>query len=197
MNKIETDVAFYFNRLFEIVKDFPIGPVCQCADMIMQAHVDDKQIFVFGNGGSASLASHFANDIGKGSVIDGIRRFRIMCLNDNVSVMTAYANDLGYSSVYVEQLANLMNEGDLVIAISASGNSPNVVRAIEYAKKNGAKTVGWTGMGGGKFVSLVDCLICVKSNIYGPIEDVHCMVNHAIGLSIRTAIHGGFGKETE
>ena len=197
MSKIETDVEFYFNCIFDIVKDFPIGPVCQCADMIMQAHVDDKQIFVFGNGGSASLASHFANDIGKGSVIDGVRRFRIMCLNDNVSVMTAYANDLGYSSVYVEQLANLMNEGDLVIAISASGNSPNVVRAVQYAKENGAKTVAWVGMDGGKLFNLVDCAVHVRSSIYGPIEDVHCMIGHAIGLSIKVAIHGGFGKETE
>lgn len=154
-------------------------------DMLMEAYKNDRKVFIFGNGGSASTASHMACDLGKGTlqrVYDHTeRRLRVISLTDNVALMTAFANDVSFDDIFVQQLRNLVETDDLVIALSGSGNSKNVVKAIEYAKSCGAKTIGLLGfMNGGKLGGLVDCAVIVPSNHYGPIEDIQLILNHLI-----------------
>ncbi len=161
-----------------------VEDIRQVIDRIMNAYDRDQQIFVIGNGGSASTASHFACDLGKGTIVQGQRRLRIMSLTDNVAVMTAWANDVSYDDMFVEQLKNLLNPGDLVIGISASGNSPNILKAIDYARSRKAMTVGLTGFGGGKLVAAADTCIVVDSDDYGPVEDIHLILDHIFRLWI-------------
>ncbi|MBI2664027.1 SIS domain-containing protein [Candidatus Woesearchaeota archaeon] len=153
-------------------------------DALFQAWKDGKQVFIFGNGGSASTASHFACDLGKGTlqkVYDpSEKRFRVISLTDNVAVMTAFANDVHFDEVFSQQLNNLVNEGDVVIAITGSGNSPNVIKGIEMAKRFKAKTFAFLGFDGGKLKDMVDHYIHVKSSHYGRVEDCHLMLHHLI-----------------
>lgn len=153
-------------------------------DILFDAWKEGRQIFIFGNGGSASTASHFACDIAKGTLQRAYdhteRRFRIMSLTDNVALMTAFANDLSYDDMFSQQLNHYVNKDDVVIAISGSGNSPNVIKGIELAKKFGAKTIALLGFDGGKLKRIVDHSIIVKSNHYGRIESCHLMVHHLI-----------------
>ena len=138
-----------------------------------------------GDGGSASNASHFACDLGKGTlkrVYDGKeKRFRVISLTDNIVTITAFANDLSFEDIFVQQLHNLIDKGDVVIGISGSGNSPNVIKAIRYAQTCGAKTIGFLGFKtGGKLSKLVDYEITVQDNHYGRIEDIHLALGHLI-----------------
>lgn len=154
-------------------------------DMIMQVYKKNKKIFILGNGGSASTASHMSCDLGKGTLqrlYDNTeKRFRVISLTDNVALMTALANDLSFDDIFTQQLRNLVEADDLVIALSGSGNSPNIVKAIKYAKACGAKTVGFLGFKkGGRVGKIVDCAIIVNSNHYGPIEDIHLILDHLI-----------------
>lgn len=175
----------YISHLQGVLDRLSLPDVRQSIDLVMQAYQADRQIFVIGNGGSASTASHIATDLGKGTSLPGVRRFRVISLTDNVATMTAWSNDVCYEDVFVEQLKNLVNPGDLVIAISASGNSENIIRAIRYAKANGCKTIGWTGFGGGKLRRLADVTVVVDSHEYGPVEDVHLILNHILHAWIR------------
>lgn len=154
-------------------------------DVLIEAYKRDRKVFILGNGGSASTASHMACDLGKGTlqrVYDNKeRRFRVISLTDNVALMTALANDLSFDDIFVQQLRNLVETDDVVIAISGSGNSPNVVKAVEYAKASGAITIGFLGFKtGGKLGSMVDYSVIVDSNHYGPIEDIQLVLNHMI-----------------
>src|SRR3990167_6294920 len=158
-------------------------------DVLVAAYKKDRKVFILGNGGSASTASHMACDLGKGTlqrVYDNTeRRFRVMSLTDNVALMTAFANDLSFDDIFVQQLRNLVETDDVVIALTGSGNSPNVVKAIEYAKLCGAKTIGILGFKtGGKLGNMVDYSIIVDSNHYGPIEDIQLILNHMIAAWI-------------
>jgi D-sedoheptulose 7-phosphate isomerase len=139
-------------------------------------------IFIMGNGGSASTATHFANDLGKGASRSGKLPFRVISLTDNVAWLTALANDEGYEHVFVRQLENHVRKGDLVIGISASGNSRNVLRALQFAKSRGALTIGLVGFDGGKMHKMVDESLLVRAPVgaYGPVEDVHMILEHAI-----------------
>jgi len=137
-------------------------------------------VFTLGNGGSASTASHMAADLAKNTIGANMTRFRVMSLNDNQAMLTALANDLGYEHVFREQLQNLIRAGDLLIAISASGNSPNVLNAIRYARRQSAEVVGMLGFEGGEAAGLVDVAIVVPSEHYGVIEDVHLVINHIL-----------------
>lgn len=148
--------------------------------ILYDAWKEDKQVFIIGNGGSASTASHFACDLGKGAAIEGKRRFRIMSLNDNMAVFSAYANDNGYEHVFSEQLINVLNPGDVVIGITVSGNSPNILRAMEYARKMGAITLGWIGCDGGKLKGMVDSALTLTSSNFGVVEGAHVVLHHAI-----------------
>lgn len=148
--------------------------------LIIKAYESDKQIFVIGNGGSASTASHFACDLGKGTAVEGKRRVRVISLTDNMATITAYANDISYEDIFVEQLKNLLNFGDLLIAISASGKSKNIIKAVEYANLMECPTIGLTGFDGGKLAQVATEAIIVKSDNYGIIEDLHLMINHIV-----------------
>src|SRR3989338_3010710 len=133
-------------------------------DVLINAYKKDKKVFILGNGGSASTASHMACDLGKGTlqrIYDNTeRRLRVISLNDNVAIMTAFANDLSFEDIFVQQLRNLVETDDLVIALSGSGNSANVIKAMKYAKACGAKTIGLLGFRtGGKLAKVVDCSI--------------------------------------
>ena len=140
-----------------------------------------KHIFVCGNGGSASTASHFACDIVKGASFQRDQRFRIMALTDSLPTMTAYSNDVSYESVFVEQLKNFAQPGDIVMAISGSGNSPNVLLAVEYGNSIGCKSIALTGRDGGKLGSIAQLNIQVPVPHMGRIEDAHMIVCHMIG----------------
>lgn len=163
-------------------------------EIIMEAYKKDKKIYILGNGGAASTSSHIACDLGKGTlarVYDRTeKRLHVISLTDNVALMTAYANDLSYDDIFIQQLRNLIQAEDVVIAISGSGNTKNVLNAVSYAKKMGAKTVGLTGFGiGGKLAQISDVPIVVKTNHYGPIEDVHMMIGHLVSAAIASAKH--------
>jgi D-sedoheptulose 7-phosphate isomerase len=137
-------------------------------------------VFLLGNGGSAATASHMANDLSKATIVPGLPRMRVIALTDNVSIITAWANDESYDCVFKEQLENLLNPGDTVLAISASGNSPNVLRAMEFARERGAVTIGWTGRAGGCLKDLVDHCVHVPTDDVGMIENVHMVFDHLV-----------------
>ena len=168
----------YLNSLQSAIESLSVQDVRSVIDLIMQAYEKDQQIFVIGNGGSASTASHFACDLGKGTIVPGQRRLRILSLTDNVAMMTAWANDASYDDMFVEQLKNLLNPGDLVIGISASGNSANVLKGVEHAREQGCPTAGLTGFGGGKLAQITDVNVVVDSDDYGPVEDIHMILDH-------------------
>ncbi len=170
----------YLSHLQRVLERLQLEDVRKSIDVIMDAYHSDKQIFVIGNGGSASTASHLACDLGKGTSIEGKPRFRVISLTDNVATMTAWSNDVSYEDVFLEQLKNLAKSGDVVIGISASGNSENVIRAIKYAKEIGCNTIGWSGFGGGRLAEISDVNVVVDSDQYGPVEDVHLILNHVL-----------------
>ncbi|HLO33933.1 MAG TPA: SIS domain-containing protein [Anaerolineales bacterium] len=148
--------------------------------VLQHARLRGNQVFIMGNGGSASTASHFVCDLAKNTRREGQLHFRVMGLTDNMAIFSAYANDEGYENVFSQQLENLINPGDLVVAISASGNSKNVLNAIAEAQKHQATTIGFTGFDGGRLGQMVDINIHVKSNIIEHVEDIHLMLEHMI-----------------
>jgi len=145
-----------------------------------KARDQDKRIYAIGNGGSASTASHFVVDMGKGASIGRKKRFKTIPLTDNMEWITALSNDLCYEDVFVEQLKNFAEPGDVLLAISGSGNSENVLRAVKYANEVGCVTIGFTGFKGGKLHTMVDHSIVVPSEHMGRIEDVHVILQHMI-----------------
>lgn len=181
----------YFRELTDAIWQIPVGKVEKVVQHIYRAYLDNKQVFILGNGGSAATASHFCCDLGKGAVVDGKRRLRVISLNDNMALMTAYANDFGYESIFVEQMKNLIQDGDVVICITASGNSPNVVRAVEFANEHGAITIGFLGFGGGKVKELVKEHVTLENQNYGQVEDVHMLLSHSISHCFREWIMNG------
>ena len=156
------------------------APVETAIRWFEEARAASRHIFVCGNGGSASTASHFACDIVKGASYNRESRFRIMALTDSLPTITAYSNDVAYDCVFAEQLKNFAAPGDLVMAISGSGNSPNVVRALEYANSIGCRTIALTGRDGGKLGPLAQLSIRVPVEHMGRIEDAHMIVCHMI-----------------
>jgi len=174
----------YIFHLQMAISAIPIERVESIIGSLLMAREDEKQIFIIGNGGSASTASHFACDLGKGTICENGRRFRVISLTDNVALMTAWSNDSSYEEVFKEQLENLLRPGDVIIGISASGNSKNVLNAIEYANSMNCKTIGFAGFGGGKLAKTVDECIVVESYKYGPVEDIHLILEHIISACI-------------
>ena len=150
------------------------------ADALMRAYLEGKQIFVFGNGGSGSTASHFCGDFLKGVSYGLEKRFRFLCLNDNVPALLAIANDIGYEDVFLEQLKNHLQKNDLVIGISGSGNSMNVVKALRYAKDSGAVTVAMCGYDGGKIFGIADIHVHAPIANMEVTEDVHLVAIHCL-----------------
>jgi D-sedoheptulose 7-phosphate isomerase len=171
----------YRSSLIRTLSRIDSKKVAQAVAWFREARDEGKQIFVCGNGGSASTASHFACDIVKGASYKQDKRFRIMALTDSLPTLTAYSNDVSYECVFVEQLKNFARTGDLVMAISGSGNSPNVVHAIEYANSIGCRTIGLSGRNGGKLAPLSQLSIQVEEPHMGRIEDAHMIICHMIG----------------
>lgn len=154
--------------------------VAKLIEKFQQALAQDRQIFVFGNGGSAANASHFITDLGKGSSDKLMTRFRCLSLNDNVSWMTALGNDYSYEDIYLRQLMNYGRPGDLVMVMSVSGSSPNVVRAVEWAKGNGLSTIALVGGKRGRLADIAEQVIAINSTHYGRVEDAHMGICHMI-----------------
>jgi D-sedoheptulose 7-phosphate isomerase len=173
----------------------PREPVDRLVDELDRAWRRNAQVFLLGNGGSAAAAAHLACDLGKGTVQQGAHRMRIIPLVDNVPLITAWANDTAYERVFVEQLAGLLRPGDLVIAISGSGNSPNVIRAVEYAAAMAATTVGITGFSGGRLAGMVDLPVIVPDDCMERIEDVHLVIGHAAAVALRGRIAAAAAAE--
>ena len=170
----------YKAALLEAIDRIDTGRVEQAIEWFREARDGSKHIFVCGNGGSASTASHFTCDIVKGASYNREKRFRILALTDSLATLTAYSNDVSYDSVFVEQLKNFAQKGDLVMCISGSGNSPNVVRAMEHANSIGCRTIALTGRDGGKLGPLAQLNIQVAVPHMGRIEDAHMVVCHMI-----------------
>lgn len=157
--------------------------------VIWRGYEQGRTLFVFGNGGSAALASHFACDIGKGTIAGKRKRLKTIALTDNVALITAWANDKAYDTIFAEQLEGLAEKGDMVLAISGSGNSPNVIRGLEAARRIGAETLVLTGFEGGRAKALADLCLVVPSDSMQLIEDAHLCATHAIFLAIRQRMH--------
>ncbi|HKW99929.1 MAG TPA: SIS domain-containing protein [Bryobacteraceae bacterium] len=173
--------AQYKSELLKAIETVDLAKVNQAIRWFEDARANNRHIFLCGNGGSASTASHFACDMVKGASYNCETRFRIMALTDQLPTITAYANDVSYDCVFVEQLRNFAQPGDLVMALSGSGNSPNVIRALEYANSIGCRTIALTGRDGGKLGPLAQLNIQVAAPHMGRIEDAHMIVCHMIG----------------
>lgn len=180
----------YLDRLKTLMDTFDLGAFDQMVEHILDAYHRRAHIFVMGNGGSGSTASHLACDINKGCCLDLDHKFKMICLNDNMPTMLALANDISYEAVFEEQLKNFFNPGDLVIGISGSGNSENVLRAVRYALSRQGRTIGWCGFGGGKLAELVDLPLVVDSHDMQQVEDAHMIFAHMLMQSVFASLHG-------
>jgi D-sedoheptulose 7-phosphate isomerase len=172
--------AEYKSDLLNAVETLDLAKVGEAIEILKAARAENRHIFVCGNGGSASTASHFVCDMIKGASYGRGSRFRMMSLNDSLPTLTAYSNDVSYECAFAEQLKNFAEAGDVVMAISGSGNSPNVLRAIEYANSIGCRTIALTGRDGGKLGPLAQLNINAANPHMGRIEDVHVIVMHMI-----------------
>ena len=174
----------YFQKVAAVLPAIPAEPVEQIIATLRQARANGQRIFVFGNGGSAANASHIVNDMIKSTIQPGRPRMKLICLSDNVPTLTAYANDVSYDIVYAEPLASLAEPGDVAIALSGSGNSPNVLRAMDVAQEMGLTRVGLTGRDGGRLKDQCDICVIVPSDSMQVIEDAHLVILHAVFLAL-------------
>ena len=191
MINIENFANHYLVELKEVLDRFDFDQFEKIIRLLLDAYDNGNNIFVMGNGGSGSTASHFACDINKGCCLDLEKKFKMMCLNDNLPTLLALANDVSYDSVFVEQMKNFFNSGDVVIGISGSGNSENVLQAITYAKTMGGRTVGLSGFSGGKLSQIVDIAFVAEIDDMQKVEDVHMIVVHMIMQAVYKALHEG------
>ncbi|HQU35273.1 MAG TPA: SIS domain-containing protein [Anaerolineales bacterium] len=178
-------ITSYISVLQDTVGKLPVESITRVVATLQNARLEGRKVFIMGNGGSASTATHFVCDLAKNTRHDSLPHFRVIGLTDNMAIFSAYANDEGYENVFAAQLANLVEAEDVVIAISASGNSANVVKAMEAAKVYNAVTVGFTGFTGGKLASLVDIQVHVDSYVIEHVEDIHLMLEHMIVKAIK------------
>ncbi|MBI5248657.1 MAG: SIS domain-containing protein [Desulfomonile tiedjei] len=172
----------YIDRVTAVLRSLDFEAVGRVIELFAQAREGGNTIFFLGNGGSAATASHFANDLGFGASPEGKTPFRAMCLASNTAFLTCLANDIGYENVFSRQLRNLMRPGDIVVGISASGNSPNVVNALAYAVENGGIAVAFTGFDGGRIKNIAHYCVHFETakGEYGPVEDAHMVLDHLI-----------------
>jgi D-sedoheptulose 7-phosphate isomerase len=181
-------ITGYLDEVGSLLSSLPPQPIDDIIDALLTAHRYGRTVYVIGNGGSAATASHFACDLQKWTITPGQRRFRALALTDNMPVFSAWSNDDGYEQAFEQQLCTLLNPGDIVVAISGSGRSPNVVRAVRYAAAHGAVTIGLTGYEGGDLLRLTDHCLVVPSDRMNQIEDVHMTLCHLIADVIRHAL---------
>lgn len=179
----------YFAELKETLDQIDTAPVQKAIEILHEARLAGKQIFVMGNGGSATTASHMVCDLAKNTRKAGYPPFKVIGLADNMAILSAYGNDEGYENVFAQQLANLVQSGDVVIGISTSGKSPNVLRAIEMAKTADAYTIGLTGFTAGPLGPMVDLQLHVPSFCIEQVEDIHLMLEHLITKALRDKVN--------
>ena len=165
-------------------KDLP-PKIQEIANTLVRARNGRKRVYTLGNGGSASTASHMASDLNKGASRHDAPRFRAVALTDNIPLMLAWGNDSSYDDIFVEQLKNHLEKGDVVIGISGSGNSKNVLKAVDYANKEGAITIGLTGFDGGKLAKMAKISYIVPSHCMQQVEDVHLLIEHMLSMILR------------
>lgn len=172
--------ASYASRMAAILQAFDSEAIGRTIEVLETASASDNTIFTMGNGGSSAIASTFVNDLGPNTFVAGLPPFRMLSLTDNVDSVTSLANDSGYEHIFEYQLRTLMRPGDVVVAMTVSGNSPNIVRGIEYAKSNGGIAVGWTGFAGGRVGELCDIHVNIPTALdeYGPAEDMFSILGH-------------------
>ncbi len=170
----------YFETLKQTIDNLDRKSIEALIELLLKTRENGNNIYIMGNGGSAATASHFTCDFNKGLSYKRDIRFKMICLNDNIATMLAYSNDLGYENVFVEQLKNFLKKDDVVIGISGSGNSKNILKAVEYANGLGANTVGITGFDGGKLKDMVNVSIHADINNMQVAEDVHMMICHML-----------------
>jgi len=178
-------VRLYIKGLQNTLDQLPEDQINQVIDLLHAARLERRQVFIMGNGGSASTASHFVCDLGKNTRQSELPNFKAIGLTDNMAIFSALANDEGYDSVFAQQLTSFVQPGDIVIGISASGKSPNVLRAIEVANRAGALTVGFTGFDGGLLGEMVQIHIHVPSDSIEHVEDIHLALEHMISQALR------------
>jgi len=185
---MRSQVHSYLEDLTSLLGRLPIPAIEDVISTLLYARYNHKQVIIMGNGGSAATASHFACDLGKGTLKPGFPRFRVIALTDNMPLFSALANDFGYDHVFSEQLKSLIQPGDVAIAISGSGNSPNVLNAIQAARDLGAITIGFVGYDGGRLKGMVDLVVHVPCHCMEQVEDVHLVLEHLISTSLRLAM---------
>lgn len=184
----------YIDEMGQLLKSLDPAPMDAFADCVYQAWRDGRRVFVFGNGGSASTASHYVADFVKTAAVEGQKRLAAFCLNDNIGLLTALGNDISYDETFSYPLASYAQTGDVAVALSCSGNSPNVLRAANWAREHGMTVVALTGFAGGKLKELADIHINIPSSNYGLIEDLHLSVNHVVAQSLQARIMAGVNE---
>ena len=189
-----SDVRSYIDGLCALLQRLPVEDIQRVIDLLLAACTSGHAVYIMGNGGSAATASHMANDLSKGTMAPGAPRFKALALTDNVPLITAWANDTEYGNVFVEQLDPWVEAGDVVIGISGSGNSENVLRAMRLAKTRGATTVGFTGYDGGKLARLVEVNVLAAGATMAQAEDVHMMLDHLITTVLRGMLEERFAS---
>lgn len=174
------DIKEYIKLETEVLNRLDVDSINEAMNLIMSAYENKRKIYIFGNGGSSATASHFQNDFNKGISEYVETKFEFTCLNDNVATLMAIANDIGFEEVFRFQLKNKLKPGDLVLAISGSGNSENVLRAVKYAREQGNKIIGITGYGGGKLKELSNVSLHADVMSMQVTEDIHMIFDHMI-----------------
>jgi D-sedoheptulose 7-phosphate isomerase len=180
MKNFSNEISAYFDKLKRTIDAIDTSQVDNLMNLLVDALMEERQIFIMGNGGSAATASHFVCDFNKGLSYEKNRRFKFICLNDNVPTMMAYANDTSYENIFVEPLKNYFRPGDLIIGISGSGNSGNVVNAIQWGNENGGVTIGLTGYSGGKLKETATYNVHIPVDDMQITEDLHMMLDHCM-----------------
>ncbi len=179
------EIEQYWHELASIMQTMSFDMLTKAAELLLDCYRRGSTVFILGNGGSAATASHFACDLAKGTQVRGLPAFRVISLNDNVPLMSAWANDTNYERIFAEQLSTLVRAGDLVITISASGNSPNILAAARMSRRAGAITLAFTGKDGGKLARLADFAIYIPSSSIEQVEDAHLVIAHSLCVVLR------------
>lgn len=177
-------LQLYLDQMADTLRSIPQRPLGAIAEALWQVYRRDGTIILCGNGGSASTVSHFACDLSKWTAKPGARRVRALALTDNLPLITAWSNDQGYADVFLEQLITHYRPGDLVFAISGSGNSPNVLQAVAWANEAGAPTVGLVGFDGGKLAAIAHHVLHVPNSVMPQVEDAHSSICHALAVNL-------------
>ena len=191
---IVSSARSYLDEMTQLLGAIDPAPIDALADCVFQAWRDGRRVFVFGNGGSAYNASHFVTDLVKTAAVDGQKRLAAFSLVDNTGLTTAIGNDLSYDETFSYPLESYAQAGDVAIAISCSGNSPNVLRACRWAREHGLTVTALTGFGGGKVKEIADIHINIPSTNYGLMEDLHMSVGHVVAQSLKSRILGEVGQ---